>query len=683
MKINNIRIQNFRKLADINFNCKGSINTIVGPNGVGKSSIIEAIRLLKSILLQSQDNEAITALQVMGIFSPQNQSVTFDAICSDLNKQTKIGLTISLNEDELQFVTDRTSEFALLRLQYAIGQIPGSQLNLIGYLSTPAGQQQFNSIHQDTIQQLNDFKSYKKLADIELTINRGQSQGKNGFDQELISFIFRNTTSSQTLFSVFPADRNFPTGDANIQLGQGDLQQQLQSFSIQPNLKFQRLKNTIINNLLLNNNDIQPIKKDFELIFQHLLPGKELYGIRIEDSTNRLSVLIRESSNNAIYDIDFLSSGEKGLLLTLFLLIRTISKGGIVIIDEPELHLNPAVCRNIISFLKKHICEKMDIQIILTTHSAEILTETKEDESLQLLNLINPYTISPIYKNDNTEAAEAIKALGVSTADLLFNKGVIYLEGTTDEDYLNEVIRSYSVSFKVKSLGGRTVIENEIRTLQSSDKTGSLKGLHIFILDFDNKPTTLTSSNNVKVLQWDRYSFENYLLDIDTMYDVIRERGSAKFPSNRAEFTRTIKKLAFEQIDGFAINEVYTKAVPSSISLSKKELKSQKSALEVAHTLSDKILTLKNELEAFNKENWINDFVENATSQTDQLKEVWEANWKKQCKGKELLIGIYEYFELTNYKEFIKTIIRQNKINNTEEWQIITSKLESVILQTR
>jgi predicted ATP-dependent endonuclease of OLD family len=41
--------------------------------------------------------------------------------------------------------------------------------------------------------------------------------------------------------------------------------------------------------------------------------------------------------------------------------------------DEPELHLNPAVCKKILPFLNDVIAKPKDIQTILCTHSAEIL----------------------------------------------------------------------------------------------------------------------------------------------------------------------------------------------------------------------------------------------------------------------------------------------------------------------
>jgi hypothetical protein len=492
----------------------------------------------------------------------------------------------------------------------------------------------------------------------------------------------RSPVFSDTFFTVFPADRSFPTGDIAIQLGQNEINQQVNSYSIQPNTKFARLKAAIISYLMINNNDISPIQEDFRLIFDNLLPGKELEGINLEQRTGRVSILIKEIDTGATYDIDFLSSGEKGLLLTIFLLLRTVRSGGLILIDEPELHLNPSVCQNIIPFLKLSVCKNKNAQIFLTTHSAEILASTKDDDDCRLLHLIGETTISPIYKNDNEEAQEAIKSLGITTSDLLFNKGVIYLEGTTDDDYINETLKGKVTGYKIQSLGGRTVVENEIKILQTADAKKTLKGYHIFIIDFDNKPTTLKNTDNVKIIQWDRYSYENYLLNLEYLYEIVKDLNSSKAPSNRGEFNKDIKGLALEQIPPLAISEVVKVLVPSSPSITKKET-SGLNALQIAQLVSSRIEILKGDLLAFEKEKWEIEYVNKVELKIAEIKGDWEENWKNKCNGKDLLLSIANKYKISNYKEFIKKLIQSNKSNDSEEWKILISKLQPLFIKKR
>ncbi len=675
MKIKSIGIENFRKLKKIHFECNNSISTIVGPNGVGKSSILEAIRLVKATLLASFDSETQGTLQNMGLFSAQQNNYLLDNLFGDETKPVIIDLKIQLTSSELEYVRSQIPNLAILRLQNKMGQ--SNRLNLISFLSTPQGQSQLAAIGNETLSSLNEFEK-EKIANVKLIVNQNSLRGENGFHQELVSFIMRKSNYTETLFSIFPADRSFPTGDVNIQLGQQDINLQIQSYSIQPNVKFQRLKAAIISYLMLNNNNVSKIQDEFDLIFKNLIPGKELMGIRLETITGKLSVLIKEPETKAVYDIDFLSSGEKGLLLTLFLLRKTVAKGGIVLSDEPELHLNPAVLKNIIPFLKEYICKEKDVQLILTTHSAEILASTKEDEALTLLHLINEETISPIYKKDNTEAQEAIRCLGIKTSDLLFNKGVVYLEGNTDEEFISEVLKGITTGFKIQSLGGRGIVEKEIKVLQDSDKLGQLEGYHVFVLDLDNRPTALSNTENVKVIQWDRYSFENYLLNNDILYDVVKELNPQSFPSNRAEFNREIQKIAFSQIEKIVLRESYGFLIPQSITLQKKEIETN-DIETVSQLLFSKLQDGKGFFEVLEENSFKKMFREKIEAKITETTEDWEVHWKNKCKGKELLRNIYTQYKLINYTLFIKNLIRAIKSEDAEEWKLIKSKIDPIV----
>ena len=555
MQISKVTINNFRKIDFLEFELKDSINSIVGPNGVGKSTILESIRLVKAILLQNFNGEAQQTLQGMGIFSPHNNQIQLSNIAKNPSKDVVINLQFKISNSEIKILEEDIGNFTMYRLQQQLPTSNATSFDLIGYISSPEGNNRFQAIQIETIQRISELKP-QFICNVNLTIkSNGQILGLNGFDQETISFLMRIKNYNLTKFSFFPADRSMPLGDANVQLGQSDVGSQIQSYSSTPQLKFQRLKSTLINILMVDNN-IDTVKHDFNMIFENLLPGKELYGINLDNQTGRLSILIKEKNTKAIYDIDFLSSGEKGLLMTFYLLLNTIDNGGIVILDEPELHLNPSVTKNIIPFLKKQIVENKNVQVLLTTHSAEILSATKEDELLNLLHLIDDRTITKILKKDDSEAQEALKSLGIQTADVLFNKGIIYLEGTTDEEYLPVIIGDLISGYSIKSLGGRGEIEKQIKILQDSDNRNELDGYHIFILDNDNNPFKGKSTINVKVIQWDRYCFENYLLDSDLLYNLIRDYDSKNPPANRAALNSKIKELAISQVHLTAIREV-------------------------------------------------------------------------------------------------------------------------------
>src|SRR5438045_8540507 len=100
-----------------------------------------------------------------------------------------------------------------------------------------------------------------------------------------------------------------PTGEINIQLGAGDVMQQLHSYMGQPGTKYNRLKNLIVTHSLLGADQHKLLEEDFRIIFDTLLVGKRLKSVRVSPH-GLLSVLIEEIATGKVYDIDRMSSGE-------------------------------------------------------------------------------------------------------------------------------------------------------------------------------------------------------------------------------------------------------------------------------------------------------------------------------------------------------------------------------------
>ena len=82
---------------------------------------------------------------------------------------------------------------------------------------------------------------------------------------------------------------------------------------------------------------------------------------------NAYHLLFTEINSGLRYIFDHLSSGQKEMISTLFLISRATSTApGIILIDEPELHLNAGWHRSIVNCLHKI---NLHNQYILATHS--------------------------------------------------------------------------------------------------------------------------------------------------------------------------------------------------------------------------------------------------------------------------------------------------------------------------
>jgi predicted ATP-binding protein involved in virulence len=87
--------------------------------------------------------------------------------------------------------------------------------------------------------------------------------------------------------------------------------------------------------------------------------------------------------NKKSFSFDGLSSGQKEIISTLFLIwFYTYEKSRIILIDEPELHLNSEWHRSFINSLFKIAPNN---QYIISTHSEEIFASVKKDRRLLLI----------------------------------------------------------------------------------------------------------------------------------------------------------------------------------------------------------------------------------------------------------------------------------------------------------
>ena len=353
----------------------------------------------------------------------------------------------------------------------------------------------------------------------------------------------------QALFSYFPADRAMPAGEINIQIGGPDAAAQLGSHNAQPQTKYHRLKPNIVNNYLFSKQTREQVEADFTKIFSRILKDRSLVGVSVSD-IGLVSIAIKEAITGRVFDIDAMSSGEKGLILTFLLIGNSITNGGIIMIDEPELHLNPAVCRLILPFLIEEFLIPSDIQAIICSHSPEILGSAFDSSRCTLFHLQSPTVISKIFPEDKREVFDALRRLGTSASDVLFSAGSIFVEGEHDLEVLEAGFDKIVVRYHITQLGGRRNIEREITTLQSAENRGEIDTLKCFVFDLDRAPTSLKSSKMIKVLQWKRHCLENYLIDEKIIYDLLNDGEiSTDIIATRGHVKSLFKDIAVSQTE--------------------------------------------------------------------------------------------------------------------------------------
>jgi predicted ATPase len=677
MRIENLLVQNFRGLGKIDWSPERAISVIAGPNAVGKTSIFEATRLLVCLLAPAYPNEGPQVLQSTGA-AIGNQSVRYGSLAQDTSKPVEISIKVRLSETELSYLVSHASDMALLRLRSLLGiQAQLDFASLAQLLS--------QEVHRATLEQLTtairtelDARSAQPVLRLKLVITERSANGTNPFDQEAMSILRARFDDSTAILTYFPADRFLPPHTADFNIGMSDAQVQLHAQLADPGQKFSRLKQSVLLQHIRKPSSRDELTADFKSVFSALMPGKELASIELS-TDGRYTIRIREPSRRAEFDIEQLSSGEKGLILTFFLLRRGLRHGGVALMDEPELHLNPGVCRQILDFLNNEVVEPLNAQLLICTHSPEIVSDALDSEFASLFHLRSGTDLVPIHAQDRQQAVEALRHLGANTAEVLVSKGSVFVEGVDDVDLLDTGFEERLRGYRLMRLGNRQEVEREIKKLQVAEVAGELDNAQCFIFDNDRKPTTLVSTALVRVIQWERYCLENYLIDVDAIFATCKDLDLRHDRASRGALGPLLKELADRQIPDIVASQVFMSYQFPDAHLRYGDTHG-KSYGDMAAAISQRLDGLASHFRTYDATTFAREFEAKCTDRAPAVAESWSQRWQKEADGKQLIADLYsELSPRVSLLKFKKKILRDMKSAKTENWTLVTSRLDEAL----
>jgi hypothetical protein len=187
------------------------------------------------------------------------------------------------------------------------------------------------------------------------------------------------------------------------------------------------------------------LTKTLQELFSTFFPDKEFLGPQATP-TGALTFPVITASG-VRHDLDELSAGEKEILYGYLRIRKSAPQYSIILLDEPELHLNPRLIRGLPQFYKKNLGEELWNQIWLVSHSDALLREVVGRDGYNVFHML------PCGKVQTGESQ--LKPLSV-TADLDLamidlvgdlaayrpSGKVIIFEGGGDSDFDQTVVSS-------------------------------------------------------------------------------------------------------------------------------------------------------------------------------------------------------------------------------------------------
>ncbi len=490
MKIKSIKISNILtfenyddidKAPEISFDEK--LNILIGTNASGKSNFLDIVdSILKSILtLGCTFNEGVITAHAQ---NPQQNPINRVLVKREAYhnllpnhasgiKQQKIKIKLELEEDDfknLEFIIKEIKKINQLLQKYGRGisifnenvtidQV--KKISVVEFTFSGNAEQKSMNLQEDFGNNeplrfiFNYFFLFEFLQNVILIANRFEEENWPPLHmfRALISS-YRNYDRIVDNYPVQPNEFEKLQPIYNKVLQESTRKSEEKEPPIfeltRHKLSYQldNIENRMVNAKITNTEN----KTSLEILEDVSTIYKEINTLLKLHLKLRLKVHRREKSNeyvfsfiniesNSIVDVFELSSGEKGLIHFIFSLYGYEIKNGVMVIDEPELHLHPQMQNKYLDVIDT-VRNKLGIQFIFATHSPVFIT-SKTIQSVYRFYKQNGITkiVKPTINEPERDLIHFLTF--TNSSKIFFADKVVLVEGDKDHYFFQYYLNDY------------------------------------------------------------------------------------------------------------------------------------------------------------------------------------------------------------------------------------------------
>lgn len=314
------------------------INTIIGPNASGKSSILKVFSILKHLIVDSQSDKANIGLYYCASH----------ALCSQIAPSSLgVKFTIDSRIFDYGFVLDRSQIISEKLVEFSKSTERFTSKTLI-HREWDASNNSYHINTLDTELKAFDVASRKNASVISVAKQIPKCELAN-----LIADYWDNNVICSTEIGTF---LNQPLFDASFR------DKELDTIIDNPRIKIK----------------IDEILKKYDIGYEDLIREKFEFN-----QSSFFSYNIAHKYNDRVFSIplNHESSGTKRLVRILQNIISAIViKNGVAIIDELDAFLHPDISEAIVDLFRDESINENHTQIIFTTHNHRILQNLDKQE---------------------------------------------------------------------------------------------------------------------------------------------------------------------------------------------------------------------------------------------------------------------------------------------------------------
>jgi hypothetical protein len=530
MQFERLHISNFRGISSFEIENLATMVVVAGPNGCGKSSVFDAIRLLKSVYGGYQQDEVRSWFGEFQINLSRRDDVM--RVFRDPTRDVEIWADLVLSDSEIQYLSENAEPI----LEPLVWQeVLGREIDLNAY-GSPALATDLR-VHGETVRSLLNAA----VEDLRQALTAQEMLRARLVIDTALNVVVDPNRVLEVLFRTFDPhhlgiiDYHGPTrtyqretvGGLTLSLESAEQRRRQHSLynyqSKYSNVKTE-LAASYVRDLITREAGIvadasgNSLNQTLVELFQTFFPDKTYEGPR-PTAEGIPEFPIRLSSGEE-HDIDDLSSGEKEVLYGYLRLRDSAPQKSIVLIDEPELHLNPGLLQGFPDFYHRHLGRALGNQLWLVTHSDALLRQSVGNRNFAVFHM-RAATATPAGENQalpiHAEDDELERAIIDLVGDLATYKPhakVVILEGAEaefDRLMVSRLFPRFAQRVNILSGGSRRRVEDLYEMLAEASATTGLGDRFYAIVDRDSTP--LETPADARILQWDRYHIENYLLE--------------------------------------------------------------------------------------------------------------------------------------------------------------------------
>jgi predicted ATPase len=537
MRIASLLIDNFRAVASVELGDLADVVVIAGPNGCGKSCVLDAVRLLKSVYggyQQPNEWQSWFSEFQINIQNPED----LKTLLQDRARPMRVALDVSISEPERAYL--RANAAQLLRETAWRAIVPEfASWQFFGAASIATQQRQHQPevdarVVNELPQVLQDLEQDTHTGEVTVS-PLGQIMSQPNRVLELLFSSYR--PHDLGIIDYHGPNRNYAReqiGGLNLNVEAAE-QQQRQSALYDPGNKYQNLKSQMasayVRLLLAREAGVDPAAASgdelihtLQELFRTFFPGKQFRGIEPTEDGRILFPVVTEAGH--VHDIDYLSSGEKEVLYGYLRLRNAAPQRSILLLDEPELHLNPRLIRGLAQFYREHLSKRLGNQLWLITHSDTLLRDAVGAEGFRVFHMTPAQ--SQVHANQAVpvEGAADVERLVIDlVGDLAaYRPGatIVVFEGGGDTDFdvrmVSQLFPEFYAAVNAISGGGKPRVKDLHGLLEEAGAGLGARFFSIVDGDWADAPPAGGTA-----LAWDVYHVENYLLHVETMLEVLGE----------------------------------------------------------------------------------------------------------------------------------------------------------------